>query len=63
MGKFKEIDIDIEDFIKRAIYLIAIFATVLVLILSTENTKLKEKIELLENDRTEMMKDIVNLKK
>ena len=63
MGKFKQINIDIDDFIKRSITIIAIFATVLVFILSTENTKLKEKITLLEEDRSEMMKEIVDLQK
>ena len=63
MGKFKQIDIDIEDFIKRVIYMIAILSTVLVLILSTDNTKLKEQIELIEEDRAEMMKEIVESQK
>lgn len=48
MGKFKQINIDIDDFIKRAIYMIAILSTVLFLIVSAENIKLKEEIELLE---------------
>lgn len=63
MGKFKQIEIDIQDFNRRAIAIIAIFAIVLVLILSTENTKLKKKIVLLEQDRTEMMKEIVEFQK
>lgn len=63
MGKFKQINIDIADFIKRSIYTIAILSIVLVLILSTENTKLKEQIELIEEDRAEMMKEIVESQK
>ncbi len=65
MGKFKEIDLDIQDTInftiKLQIIILAIIGTIGVFILSAENTQLKEINALLEKDRTELMRDVKDL--
>lgn len=65
MGKFKEIDLDIQDTInftiKLQIIILAIVSTIGVFILSAENTQLKERNTLIEKDRTELMQDVKHL--
>lgn len=59
MGKFKEIDLDIQDTmyfsIKLAISTLAIVSTIGVIVLSAENNKLEYKNRQIEQDRTELM--------
>ena len=54
MGKFKQISITIKECIKYIFIGIALVSTILVLKVSAENVKLKEKITLLEQEKTEI---------
>lgn len=59
MGKFKEVDLDIIEtiykIIKIQIYILAIVSTIGVFVLSVDNTKLTDKNEQIEQDRTELI--------
>lgn len=61
MGKFKEIDLDIQyairDLLKIAILYLAIVSTIGVFCLSAENTKLIDRNKQIEQDRTELIKE------
>ena len=62
MGKFKEIDITMRELIKVAIICLAILSTLGLFIISAENEALKDKINLIEQDRTELIKEVTKNK-
>ena len=59
MGKFKEIDLNLQyaisDLLKIAVYYLAIVSTIGVFILSADNTKLTDRNGQIEADRTELI--------
>lgn len=59
MGKFKEINLDIQDAIrdllKIAVYYLAIVSTIGVFVLSADNAKLTDRNGQIEADRTELI--------
>lgn len=63
MGKFKQISITINEFIKYVLVIISFVSTLGLFMTSVENTKLKERIVLIEEDRGQMMREIKELQK
>ena len=63
MGKFKQISITINEFIKYILIGIILVSSILLLKTSVENIKLREHITLIEEDRGQMMKEIRELQK
>ncbi len=59
----KKIDITIRKLIKLAIIYLAVLSTLGLFIVSAENEALKDKINLIEQDRTELIKENKDLKK
>lgn len=57
MRNFKQLDVEIRDFLKYILICIAIISSLGVFMLGFENAKIRERYDLIKQENTELMKE------